>query len=305
MSRIVAAFTVLFLGLTGAGAGAQEADGPWYFRADFQGLLGQYSGSEERDSLNNFGFFLRSDYLERAGFTVGYNRTTLKFNGSDTDIDQDNIFASGKVQLTPDWAPGRITLRIDGHFVSNNDPSNESGVTVIAPLVSYLSNDKTFYVDLGYAQSSYDDSVLIADELDVDQFTPTLGFGFNEQRDWLQLRGYLIDLSSSARAQGVEDTAAIEAKWTHWFSNSKPLGIDNFRLAAVAGERLFAVDPDAGLTYNLTDLQTGGLSLGSEWRLSERNQVLLVLGAEEFENEAINDDYRNVFVYLNFTHQWK
>ena len=296
---------LLVLGLASTAVCAQDSAGPWYVRGDFQGLLSPFSGSVERDSLQNVGFFVRADYLETAGFSVGYNRTLLASKDSSQDIDQDNVFISGRWHMTPDWAAGQLTLRVDGYVISNNDTINGTSVDVIAPQVSYLNYKKTFYLDLGYARSSYDDSALAAGKLEVDQFTPTVGFGFNKQRDWLQARAYLIDPSSLQRAQGNADTAALEIKWTHWFTGKKPLGIDNFRASALVGERLFAVDPDAGLVYNLVDLQVGGASVGSEWALGERNKLLLLLGSEQYENQAINDDYSSRFVYVNFTHHWK
>jgi hypothetical protein len=284
---------------------SQAASGNWYFRSDVQGLAGSYSGSQQRETLQNLGIFVRADYLERAGVTVGYNRTALSFGDSSQDISQDSLFVSARWQMTPDWTRGRIAVRLDGHAISNDDVTNETDdITTFAPQISYLNFDETFYFDLGFSRSAYGDSSTTAGELDIDQLTPTLGFGFNEQLDWVQLRAYLINPSNPQRAQDQEDIAALEMKWTHWFVSRRPLGVDNFRLAALLGERLFAVDPDAGSIYNLADLQTGGFSLGAEWAPSERNRILLVVGAEAFENRAFDESYRNAFAYVNFTHLW-
>ena len=301
---IVAVSATVLVASTTTGVRAQSDD-QWFIRGDFQGLLGQYSASEQRDTLQNLGFFLRADYLETAGVTVGYNRTMLGFDDSSQDIEQDNVFLSGRIHLTPDWAPGKITLRLDGHAISNDDATNETDdVKVIAPQISYLNFAKTFYADIGYASSSYGDSTLTSEALDVDQFTPTLGFGFNEQRDWLQLRAYLINPSSSLRAQGTSDTTALEIKWTHWPVRGL-FQLNNIRASALIGERIFAVDPDAAAVFNLADLQTGAVSVGGEWVPSENNRILLLLGVEQYENKAIADDYTSGFAYINFTHEWK
>lgn len=302
-SRVLAAS--VFLALVAPALQAQDSGSPWSIRGDFQGLLSGNSGTTQRDALQNFGFFVRADYLERGSITAGFNDTTLGFEGEVQDIEQDNLFLSGRWHTTPDWAPGQITFRLDGHAISNNDVTGETDdVTVIAPQLSFLNYQQTFYMDLGFSVSSYGDSLLTPQTLEVNQLTPTLGFGFNEQRDWLQLRAYLIDLPNPQRAQNNEDTAALEIKWTHWTMAGGLLGLDNFRMSAILGERIFAVDPDAGSTYNLADLQTGGASIGGEWALNERNRILLMLGFEQYENQTINEDYRNTFMYLNFTHQW-
>jgi hypothetical protein len=287
--------------------------GDWTVRADIQGLLSAYSGTTDRDSLTNAGAFLRVEYLERGGFTLGYSRTSLSFveDGS-VDVAQDNIFMSGRWNLTPDWARGRMTLRLDGHFISNDRSSDGTeDVDVIAPQISYLNYAKTFYWDLGFSRSSYGANQTANGLRDVDQLTPTLGFGFNEQRDWVQLRAYLIQADAAqstqgqgqASRQGYEDTAALELKWTHWPVDGL-LGIDNFRLSALFGERRLPVDHDAGSVYNLADLQTGGAAAGAEWAVGERNRILLLAGFEDYDTETSNGTYRNGFMYLNFTHEW-
>jgi hypothetical protein len=273
-------------------------------RTDLQGFHATYSGAQQRAALQNIGLFMRADYLERGGITLGYNRTSLQGDENAPDIEQDNVFVGGRLQLTPDWAEGQLTLRLDGYSISNDDPGGATDdVTVLAPQISFLNYARTFYADLGFSKSSYGDSLLIPEALDVEQWTPTLGFGFNEQRDWLQLRAFVIRPSSSARAQNKRDTAALQVSWTHWTSTGF-LGIDNFRYSVMLGERIFAVDPDAGSVSNLSDLQTGAAAIGSEWVPSERTRLLLLIGVERYEDLNIADEYDSVFAYLNFTYLW-
>ncbi len=288
-----------------AAAHGQGSSTRWFVRTDLQGLASVFSGTEQRDTLQNVGFFVRADYLERGGITVGYNRTNLDFQSATEGITQDNLFLSGRWNTTPDWASGRFTLRLDGHAVSNDDATGGTDdVTVFAPQLSYLNFEETFYFDIGLSRSSYGSGLSIPSSLDVDQVTPTLGFGTSEQRDWLQLRAYLISPSNPERAQNQKDTAALEVKWTHWLARPGFLGVNNLRLSLLGGDRIYAVDPDAGTVYNLTDLQTGGASIGAEWVPSERNRVLLIFGVEEYEDNLVGDKYRNGFLYLNLTHQW-
>ncbi len=292
-------------GVVAGAAGAQESEPDWFTQADVQALYSAYSGSELRDTLQNFGFFVRSDYLERGGFTVGFNRTALNFRQDSADIEQDNWFVSARAHMTPDWARGQLTLRLDGHVISNDDGVNAPGdVEVIAPQLSYLNYDRSFYMDLGYARSSYGTSDLVSGSLDVDQWTPSLGFGVAEQSGWLQLRAFLIRPSNPARAQDKDETAALQLNYTHWTMERRFLKIDNFRFSVLIGERILAVDPDAAAVYNLTDLQTGGATFGSEWAPGERTRILFLLGLERYEDRTIRDEYDSRFAYLNFTYQW-
>ena len=88
---------------------------------------------------------------------------------------------------------------------------------IVAPQISYTGLDEKFYLDLGYARSSYGEADALVGDLELDQFTPTLGFGFNESSDWLQFRGYLINVSNPSRAQGgtgslPEENATVDRR---------------------------------------------------------------------------------------------
>ena len=281
------------------------AEGDWMVNATVQALAGSYEDSDARDGIYNAGILLHADYLQQAGVSFGYNRTAVNFLAADQDLDQNQFYLSGRFWVTPDWAAGRIGLRLDGHWVDNDDSSNGTGdLEIVAPQLSYSNLDRTFYVDLGYARSTYGEAELFAGELTLDQLTPTLGFGFNEIKDWLQLRGFLIDASNPVRAQGKRDTSAVEAKWTHWFSGSGPLGLEHVTFSVLAGERLFGVDPDSAVVFNIADIQQDSLGLAGQWRLDDRNRVLLQFGYEGYRNELINNEYSSIYIYLSFTRQW-
>jgi hypothetical protein len=251
------------------------------------------------------GAFVTVDYLEQSRLVAGFNATQLSFADGVTATDQTGIYLSGRKALSPDWLPGRLSLRLDLHSVDNDsDGSGTDDVTVVAPMISFLNYDRTLYVDLGYAESSYAAAASSAADLSVEQWTPTIGFGLNEGYDWLQLRAYRIDFSSAERAQGETGTTALELKWTHWFRGRRPLGIDNLRIAVLGGERLYAVDHDAAGVYNLVDRQTGGVSVGAEWRTGDRDRLLLLVAGEDYEDTESGGRYRSASIYLNWHRLW-
>ena len=270
--------------LTAALAAPVWAAGEWSTTAGAQAVYGSYSGS---------------DYLERGGFTLGLNRTDIKMNTGSEDIGQNALFASGKLNFTPDGVAGRLTGRMDVHLINNDDATNDTdGVKAYAPQVSYLSFDKRRYFDLGYARSNY------RNDLEVNQWTPTVGFALNEGADWVQLRGWVIDPSNAARAQGETSTYALEAKLTHWFGANKPLGLDNVRLSGLVGERIYAVDHDAGAVANLSDVQRGGVSLGGEWKLGKSLSMLAMLSRDNYRNATLADDYSLTSGYIWLAGKW-
>jgi len=276
-----------------------QADDEWDIKVDLQGNYGDYADSTQRDSLWSAGVIVTADYLENVGFTVGYNRTEVTYTPGTPKLNQDALFASLRYYDTPDILPGRLTYRLDGHLINNDDPTgNTDEGRIIAPQIAYLAFDKSLYLDLGYAHSSY------AGDLTLDQWTPTLGVALNQGNDWLQLRGYLIHSSNAVRTQGKQDTSAVEAKLTHYFGPDALLGIDRLQSGLLAGQRMYAVDGDAGAVYNLADIQKGSLSLGGSWDFGESWSMLMVGGLEKYTNEDISDDYDNRYLYLDVSRKW-
>jgi hypothetical protein len=305
-SRPLPALVATLAVLAAAGAAAQARDDRrWFLSTDLQGLVGGFSGSTARDSLVNVGAFVRGDYLERGGFTLGYNRTALAFDDGAEDIEQRSLFLSGRIGLTPDALDGRLTLRLDVHDVANVGPMSTAGeAQAVAAQISYINFARTFYWDIGVAETEYPGAGATGGRLKVEQWTPTLGVGFNRQRDWLQLRGYLIDLGAQGVAGAPGDTSALELKWTHWPVRKRSGGLKDIRASILGGERLFAVDHDAAAVYNLAELQAGAASVGAEWAIGERTGALLILGVEQYEALDTRARYRSPFVYLNFSHTW-
>jgi len=273
-------------------------DGDWSLKTDLQGLYGNYASSVERDSMYSAGAVLSADYLDRGGFSLGGGVSGVRFKVF-PDIRQQSVFGSLRYKIYLDALPGPLTIRIDGHAIYNNDVTgNTDNVTVIAPQISFLNYDRTLYLDAGYTHSGYQNS------LSVNQYTATAGFGFNANADWLQVRGYYIDPSNPLRAQGRNSTTAAELKWQHWFAPDNWLALDSIRIGGLVGERIYAVDGDAAVVYNLADIQRGGISLGLEWKLAEAIRFLIIGGQEYYLNNTIQDRYNSSYIYADFSMQW-
>ncbi|MDQ6954834.1 MAG: hypothetical protein Q9M20_05265 [Mariprofundaceae bacterium] len=277
---------------------AVAAEGDWQLNSNVQALYGNYNGSINRDSIINAGAMISADYLETSGFSLGANYTKLKFNVGST-LNQQAVYGSIHYNAYFDALPGPLTLRLDGHGINNNDTTgNTDNVSVIASQISFLNYAKTFYADFGYARSNYQNNLY------VDQFTPTLGFGLNDGSDWLQARGYFIKPSNRLRAQNKSNTSAIELKWTHWLAPDVWLGLEQIQLSGLAGERIYAVDGDAAAVYNLADIQQGSANLSLQWRLSKFMHVMLLAGNERYLDNTIGDTYDSRMIYINLSGQW-
>ena len=299
----------------------------WYWQGRGQLLFKDYSGSTQLKGLSGLGVFFSGDYLERWGVAAGYNFNRTRYQSGLTNAPQyinENIFLiSGKRSFYPDSLPGKVSLRLDAYVGKNatstritiagppmgggsshQTTTTNDKVMVANPIVSFLNYDKTFYLDLGYAYSTYRSDDSGTDDIDVAQWTPTLGFGFNRAYDWLQLRAYFIHLSSSNRVGDKQASSALEARWTHWFSGDAPLGLHNVSLTMLSGERIYAVDSDAFSLYSVSDLQTATISIGAGWNLSEQTSVLVQGGHEAYKDILLNDRYSSIYLYASLSQNW-
>ncbi len=298
-------------------------EGDWYINAGVEGVYINYNGSPRYESLLGIGGFFQADYLERASFIVGYNhnyRTYQSAASAPGDMNENVFFVSGKGNFHPgDW-PGPLSVRLDGYSGSDKYGSFEvAGIpgrrtvnmvddfTVISPMVSYLNYARTFYLDLGYSYSSYrfggTSLITLPQDIDVSQWTPTVGFAFNQSRDWLRFRAYLINLSNSDRVNGRDSTSALETKWTHWFVDT-PGGLDSLTLNLLLGERIYAVDSDSYTVYSTPDMQKSLLAIDGEWMLGENARLLAEVGYTKYEDVVLAEDYNSTHFYLQWSYNW-
>lgn len=321
-TRLVTACAVFNAALGLAAAAEAQSTDPWEMRATAQTVYGSYNDADLRDSLFGAGIFLGGDYLEKGGFTVGYTYTEVDGTGSGTGsfdtLEENAAYLSGKLHSYPDSLPGKLTWRLDTYFITDDSSGNgnngqgndgdgnnaglDADIGVANPIVSFLNNDKALGLDLGYAYSNYDYDG--GNEFQAHQVTPTIGFALGGPANWIQLRGYFINLSDDDLNDGNTDTVAVEAKWTHWFGPGALLGLYSMGINLMGGERFLAVDPDAAVVYTLADEQQGAVGLNGVWKLGENTSLMLQGGYEQYENRVINNDYDSTYIYLNLTHKW-
>ena len=277
--------------------GSAEAS-PWLIGVNPSLTQGSYSGSVLRDTLTDRGIRVTANYLDEGGITAGYSRTRVGMKTSPS-ISQDNWLLSGHLNHYLDSGNGKLTFRLDGYRLNNNDfAGGTGGVTTYAPQISWLSSDSMKYSDLGFAYSSY------PNQLTVKQYTPTAGFGFDRGSDWIQLRAYLIRGLNPARAEGKSSTTGMDAKWTHYFSPGSPIMPTFASLGIFLGEKIYAVDMDAMSVANLADLQRGGETVSLGWKMARNVKLFALLGQSRYRNALIANDYKLNVGYLDLSVDW-
>ncbi|MFA6064112.1 MAG: hypothetical protein WC736_16100 [Gallionella sp.] len=270
----------------------------WALKATPGVTSGSYSGSQQRDKISDVGLMISGDYLEQGGVTVGYSNTQVNMKNASA-IKQDNYVVSGRMNYFPDGLTGRLTLRLDGYQVNNNDATgNTNNVTALAPQISWLSTDGMLYADLGYAKTHYQN------QLNVSQLTPTIGFGLNGGADWIQLRSYLISGLNPVRAANKSSTTALDANWTHYFEPGTTLAPSTMSLGFSTGEKVYAVDMDAQSVSNLADLSKGGATVGLGWKVAKDTKLFVLAGQTKYSDVTLNNNYKLNVGYANLTIGW-
>lgn len=281
---------------------------PWTIRVTPQVSYVGYGGSKLRNAMISAGVYFDAQYLDRGGIAGGATYTHLNLKQGLPAINQAEEFLSGRLNFMPDSLPGRLSLRVDGHQINNNDASNESNdVQALAPQVSFLNDTQSLYLDVGYAVSFYGKSKIDNGSLTVRQWTPTLGFGFNNKYDWVQLRLYDVNVSNPGRTLHVH-TDAVEIKLTHYLAPQSAWIPYWLTVGGLIGNRIYAVDNDTETVYNLADEQKGSGFLAAQWKLSEHYQATLSGGYQLYETRGFSvgdrTTYYGVSAALAVTAQW-
>jgi hypothetical protein len=281
---------------------------PWTVRITPQVAYVDYGGSQLRNDMTTAGIYFDAQYMDRGGIAGGATYTYLNLKQGIPAINQAEEFLSGRLDFMPELIPGRLRLRMDGHQINNNDSTNESNdVQVLAPQVSFLNDTQLLYLDLGYAISFYGQSKIDNNSQTVQQWTPTLGFGFNDKYDWMQLRLYDVSVSNSGRTLHVHRDA-VEIKLTHYLAPQTVWIPYWLTVGGLIGNRIYAVDNDTEVVYNLADEQKGAAFLAAQWKLTEHYQATLSGGYQLFETKDIgvgnSYTYYGVNVYIGATAQW-
>jgi len=206
------------------------------------------------------------------GFTAGLQSTRIDM-APITQVstqNQDNWLLSGFVHMPTTKLPGRWTFQLDAHQV-NNDASGSisSDVRAVAPQVTWLSYTQPLKVDFSYASSTYKNTAAIH------QLSTAIAYGFNEAKDWLQVRSYAINNLDPSKALGQSSTRATDVKLTHILSSNLKWAPATVTLGLERGKRIFVVDMTTQTLYNLPMLNEGGENIAANWKLSSKTDLNL------------------------------
>ena len=299
----------------------------WLVNSELFSTVSGYQSSDTRDGFVNAGIHVDAKYLDSAGFGVGYTYAQVIGVTDKFDITENAFFVSGNYNYHTDSLSGKLGFRADYYGIEDSNSyttrtivpgaggmGGSSTVTsafeftniidVVFAQLSYINFKKTFYMDVGYAFSNYDLGDVEVQDIDIDQWTPTLGFGWNEKYDWLQARLYIIDLSNGDSTGGVTSYESVDLTWTHWFKPGMVLNMDSFTAGLLVGEREFALDPDARIVYSIGHTQIGTASINAVWKINESSRIMTYYGYSRYDDQENMNEYASNDFYINFSKDW-
>jgi hypothetical protein len=248
-------------------ATAQEA---WQISSSITAITGHFADSLTMNNQRGLGVRITGEKNHQWGLTVGLQSTRIDMAPITqvSEQNQDNWLLSGFVHIPTNKLQGLLTFQLDAHEIHNDaNQSNTSVVHTIAPQVTWLSYNQPVKVDFSYAKSSYKNTAAIQ------QFSSAIAYGFNDAKDWLQVRSYAINHLTSSDALGQSNTRATDIKITHFLSGNLKWAPTTFTVGLERGQRIYLVDMTSQTVYNLPMLNHGGKNIAGSWQLSPRTEL--------------------------------
>lgn len=260
-------------------------DESWKLNTQTTAMIGNYIQSKTMNNQSGFGFQINAEKNARWGITAGLQSTRIQMPTLSSEIptqqDQDNWLISGHLHIPSNAQTGRWTLQLDAHRINNTDKINNSdGVRALAPRLTWLSYTHPLKIEFSHATSSYRGGPKIQ------QHSAVVGFGFNNQRSWLELHQHYIHGLNPNAAQtfGVANTHATDLYFSQQIQDGYPSIFPNsVVLGLSAGRRIYNVDMAQQVVYNLPMINSGAASASFIWKLTQTDQVTLRIEQTNFD----------------------
>lgn len=260
------------------------AQDTWQLNSSINAMTGHYADSRTMKNQKGLGVRFSGEKERQWGLTAGLQTTHIDMTPiTQTSVQhQDNWLLSAYAHHPSTRWLGRWTLQIDTHKIENDAlHTNSSSVRALAPQITWLSNTQPLKIDLSLASSTY------ANTTPIYQLSSAVTYGFNNGRDWLQIRGYAINNLTPSEALGLSNTRAVETKITHflgrpsrWMPTSISVGLDQ-------GKRIYWVDMASQTIYNQPMINEGGENVAASWQLNPKTNMNLQLNQTRYYAESV------------------
>ena len=246
----------------------------WQVNTAVNAMTGDYNGALVMKKQHGLGVRLNAERPNEGGFSVGLQSTHIDMQPvvPKATQDQNNWLLSGYAYAPSPSLSGRFKWQLDVHRVLNDAlQGNSDGVTAVVPQLSWVSFDRPLTFDLSYAQSRYPNTRTIH------QLSPSVGFGFNNNQNWFQIRGYLIQNLEPSLSMGMSSSHATDFRLTQLFQSPSPWVPQSVTLGLERGKKIYFVDAVTQTVHNLPMRNDGGESIAGVWKVGQKTHLKLHL----------------------------
>jgi hypothetical protein len=247
-----------------------HAENDWKVNTEITAMAGNYTDSLTMNSQHGTGLRLLGVYKEQWGITAGLQSTRISMAPitQTSTQNQDNWLISAHMHAPSSNGTGQWTFRLDTHRIKNDTQVGDSdGVRVIAPQVSWLSYTLPLKLDLSYARSTYKGSA------NTNQISSSIGWGFNQNQNWIQARSTMVSNLNPERALGQTTTHGTDFKLTQFLSPNLGWIPTSITLGLERGQKFHAVDMVSQTVYNLPMRNEGGENIAASWKVSNQSEL--------------------------------
>lgn len=240
---------------------------------------GRYARADAIDSQMGIGLRLNAENDQKWGVAIGVLDTNIDMSNSSglPKQNQKNWLFSMHNNKPSSYYPGHWVLQLDTHWIESSDKVSD-GVQAIAPKLAWFSHSYPIKFEISHAASRYRDTPT------VQQNSISLGVGLNNQRNWLEIQRTHIYGLSRSNALGLDKTKATDLLFTQKIHNTPNEFVPNtLTLGRQFGQRIYNVDMNSQLVYNLPMLNKGGVSVSTSWLFDSKNEIRFHISHTNYE----------------------
>jgi hypothetical protein len=275
-----------------------------FWQIHYSGIAttGQYGNAMTLRNQSGVGVHLTAEKDRAWGITAGLHSTNIGLHPivPVTSVHQNNWLLSGFARLPSEVLPGIWTLQLDAYQTSNDAADNgRSNSKALGPQLSWSSLERPLKIDFAYAGSKYQSMDRIY------QKSASVAYGLNSSRDWIQIRGYSISHLMPALAMGKLEVNSVDVVLTHFLDKPSIWEPVMVSLGFQSGNKIYYIDIDSQVNYNLPLMNNGGTILAASWVIGSKTKLgLQWMNSKLFTNEIyLQHFYLNNFG-MKITSSW-
>lgn len=255
---------LLLVSLTPTAAVAEDA---WQVQSSLIGFSGHYTDSFVLKKQQGKSLRIKAEKDQNWGLAVGYQSSNIDLQPviPSPQQNQDDWLISTFAHMPTTWMPGKLTLQMDFYRIMNNaEQSKTNNVRAFVPQIIWESHELPLKMDFSYSNSDYKNGAR------VHQVSTGLAYGFNNYKNWIQVRTYYLDNLKTLGTYEKNNEISTDVKLTQIFNGTSPLIPASVTVGMEFGKKIYYVDVTSQTLQNAPLMNKEGKNIAVNWRVSDR-----------------------------------